>query len=109
GLKEGREKGLKEGREKGLKEGLKEGRQQERAERLSELRRMLVAMVSARFPELGELAREVAAGISEPAALTELVVSVGLVQEGEQLRQRLLEQASGHRRPSNSKVDQLGQ
>jgi predicted transposase YdaD len=100
GLKEGREKGLKEG----LKEGRREGRQQERAERLNELRRMLVVMVSARFPELGELAREVAAGINEPAVLTELVVSVGLIQEGEQLRQRLVEQTNERRRPSNGEI-----
>nr|BBH92881.1 hypothetical protein KTA_10800 [Thermogemmatispora argillosa] len=101
GLQEGREKGLQEGREKGLKEGRKEGRQQERAERLNELRRMLMTLVAARFPELSELAREVAAGINEPATLTDLVVSVGLAQDGEQLRLQLLERANGHSRQLN--------
>jgi predicted transposase YdaD len=86
--------GLKEGREKGLQEG----RQTERAERLHDLRQMLMALVTARFPELSALAREVAASTNEPAILSDLVVSVGLAQQGEELRQRLLAQTNGRSR-----------
>ncbi|WP_376795926.1 hypothetical protein [Thermogemmatispora sp.] len=67
---------------------------------------MLVVLVCARFPELSELARKVAASISDPVLLPDLVMSVDLTWESLALRRQLLEQADGRHQSLDARRDQ---
>ncbi len=86
GEKEGREKGLKEGREKGLVEGIARGKLE--AE-VNTLQRLLVNVVSARFPELAELAQEQVKRVDKPDALDLLIQKLAIAPD-EQIARWLL-------------------
>jgi len=78
---------MQEGEEKGLKKGLEE------------LRRTLLDVVQARFPELSFLARGQIAFVEDLEVLRSLIVKMSTAQSMEEAQQHLLEvgrEASGH-------------
>ncbi|WP_052890260.1 hypothetical protein [Thermogemmatispora carboxidivorans] len=84
------QEGLQQGRQEGLQEGLQQGRQEGLQESLHKNRRLLVDIVSARFPALNELATLAATAISDLDTLLTLTIQASTVPDAERLRSLLL-------------------
>ena len=82
-LEEGLTKGLKEGMEKGLKEGIERSLQTQR--------QAIVDIVQKRFPQLGELAFQQIAHVSDLDALRDLTVAIATTQDVETVHTLLVD------------------
>jgi hypothetical protein len=66
--------------------------EEEHSEQVQEYRRMLQAIVQARFPRLESLAKEVGDTLTSPAALRDLIVKVSTAKIEKAVRQYLTEE-----------------
>ena len=84
---------IKEGLEEGLEKGLKMGREEGKGEgQLEALRRTLMHVVEARFPNLARLAKGQAVVIDDPDELDRLIVKISIAQNSKEARGYLLDE-----------------